>query len=179
MDVLGHTTQFFFELTPDRLLGEIERVGLRPTGRCMPLNSLENRVIEVELSDPLSTGEKSIVVKFYRPGRWRPEAILEDHAFSLLLSQSGLDVITPVSINKSTLFSMQDQLIYWAIYPKVRGQLIDEPTHEQLQILGLKIAQLHEIGATFQSHFRPRLTVDNYGLCDLLESITRLSNYSW
>ncbi len=128
MDVLGATTQFFFDLTPDRLLSEIESLGLHPTGRCMPLNSLENRVIEVELSDPLPTGEKSIVVKFYRPGRWRPEAILEDHAFSQRLSTCGLDVITPVSMNQSTLFTMHDQKIYWAIYPKVRGQLVDEPT---------------------------------------------------
>ncbi len=167
MDILGATTQFFFDLTPDRLLGEIESVGLRPTGRCMPLNSLENRVIEVELSDPLPTGEKSIVVKFYRPGRWRPEAILEDHAFSQLLAKSGLDVITPVTLNNTTLLKMQDQMLFWAIYPKVKGQLVDEPTHEQLQILGLKIAQLHEVGSSFQAHFRPKLTVANYAQAGL------------
>ncbi|OFZ14719.1 MAG: hypothetical protein A2X86_18890 [Bdellovibrionales bacterium GWA2_49_15] len=138
----------------------------------MPLNSLENRVIEVELSDPLPTGEKSIVVKFYRPGRWRREAILEDHAFSQRSSDSGMDVITPVPINNNTLLTMQQEMLYWAIYPKVRGQLVDEPTIEQLQILGLKIAQLHEIGATFQAKFRPKLTVDNYaqaGLDNLLQ----------
>ncbi len=38
--------------------------------------------------------------------------------------------------------------------------------------MGLKIAKLHEIGSTFQSHFRPKLTVDNYaqrGLDNLLQ----------
>ncbi len=42
-------TEFFFSLTPERILDAVEASGLRCTGRCFQLNSMENRVYEVEL----------------------------------------------------------------------------------------------------------------------------------
>src|SRR2546422_2171099 len=66
----------FFALTPDRVLDAVEVGGLRSTGRCLPLRAFENRVYEVELED-----ERRLVVKFYRPGRWSRETILDEHAF--------------------------------------------------------------------------------------------------
>ena len=45
----GDSTQFFFELTPDRVLSAAEASGLVCTGRCFALNSYENRVYEIEL----------------------------------------------------------------------------------------------------------------------------------
>ena len=42
-------TRFFYELTPDRILDAVEAAGLRPTGRCYALNSMENRVYDVEI----------------------------------------------------------------------------------------------------------------------------------
>jgi Ser/Thr protein kinase RdoA (MazF antagonist) len=66
----------FFSLTPDRVLDAVEVGGLRSTGRCLPLRAFENRVYEVELTD-----ESRLVVKFYRPGRWTREAVLDEHRF--------------------------------------------------------------------------------------------------
>src|SRR5260370_27804111 len=66
----------FFALTPDRVLDAVEVGGLRCTGRCLPLRAFENRVYEVELED-----ERRLVVKFYRPGRWSRETILDEHRF--------------------------------------------------------------------------------------------------
>src|SRR5262249_22130979 len=66
----------FFALTPDRVLDAVEVGGLRCTGRCLPLRAFENRVYEVELDD-----DRRLVVKFYRPGRWSRETILDEHAF--------------------------------------------------------------------------------------------------
>ncbi len=82
-------TEFFYELTPDRILTAVERIGVRCTGRSSPLNSMENRVYDVEVeADPAkikSPSEKSRVVKFYRPGRWSEAQIL--------LSASSLNII--------------------------------------------------------------------------------------
>src|SRR4051812_24095001 len=66
----------FFALTPERVLDAVEVGGLRSTGRCLPLRAFENRVYEVELED-----ESRLVVKFYRPGRWSREIILDEHQF--------------------------------------------------------------------------------------------------
>ena len=67
----------FFALTPERVLDAVEVGGLRSTGRCLPLRAFENRVYEVELED-----ESRLVVKFYRPGRWSRETILDEHSSS-------------------------------------------------------------------------------------------------
>ena len=47
-------TRFFYELTPDRILAAVEAWGLRPTGRCLALASMENRVyqVEIDLDEP-------------------------------------------------------------------------------------------------------------------------------
>ena len=39
----------FFQLIPERVLDAVESSGLRCTGRCISLNSFENRVYDVEL----------------------------------------------------------------------------------------------------------------------------------
>ena len=57
-------TDFFLELTPDRVLMAIEDAGFAPTGHCTPLTCLENRVYDLRLED-----DRHIVAKFYRPGR--------------------------------------------------------------------------------------------------------------
>src|SRR5262249_20109855 len=74
--VAGEPGATFFALTPDRVLDAVEVGGLRCTGRCLPLRAFENRVYEVELED-----ERRLVVKFYRPGRWSRDTILDEHAF--------------------------------------------------------------------------------------------------
>src|SRR3972149_10328466 len=61
---------------PARVLDAVEVGGLRCPGRCLPLRAFENRVYEVELED-----ERRLVVKFYRPGRWSRETILDERAF--------------------------------------------------------------------------------------------------
>src|SRR4029450_2299365 len=74
--VTGEPGSTFFALTPDRVLDAVEVGGLRCTPRRPPLRAFENRVYEVELED-----ERRLIVKFYRPGRWSRETILDEHAF--------------------------------------------------------------------------------------------------
>ena len=57
----------FHGLDNECILAAAESTGLRATGRVLQLNSMENRVYSVEMD------EESVVVKFYRPGRWTRE----------------------------------------------------------------------------------------------------------
>ena len=59
-------SEFFFRLSPDRVLAAVESAGFAPSGHCFALNALENRVYDVRLE----SGDH-VVAKFYRPGRWK------------------------------------------------------------------------------------------------------------
>ena len=72
----------FSNLTPEHMLDALESLGLAPDGRLLALNSFENRVYQFGLDNgPMR------IVKFYRPGRWSDEAILEEHTFSNELAE--------------------------------------------------------------------------------------------
>ena len=73
-------TQYFYNLTPEKILDSVEEIGVRCTGRALALNSMENRVYEIEI-EAKDGGEDFVVAKFYRPGRWSKEQILEEHSF--------------------------------------------------------------------------------------------------
>src|SRR5436309_14120605 len=91
--VAGAPVSSFFALTPDRVLDAVEVGGLRCTGRCMPLRAFENRVYEVELVD-----EQRLVVKFYRPGRWSRETILDEHRFLADLVAAEVPAVPPIDL---------------------------------------------------------------------------------
>src|SRR3982751_6957671 len=77
-------------LTPTLVLDALDSVGLRGDGRLLQLNSYENRVFQVFLEDG-----RVVVTKFYRPGRWSDEQILEEHAFSTELAAAEIPVVSP------------------------------------------------------------------------------------
>ena len=47
-------TQYFFELTPERILSAVEAFGYKCTGRSLALNSMENArfKVDVRVSEP-------------------------------------------------------------------------------------------------------------------------------
>ena len=78
-------------LTPQRVLDALADVGLPGDGRILQLNSYENRVFQVFLEDG-----RAIVAKFYRPGRWSDEQILEEHALARELADAEVPVVPPL-----------------------------------------------------------------------------------
>ena len=74
-------------LTPERILDAVEAsTGLRCTGRTMALNSMENRVYEIEIEldeKPKNPADAFVIAKFYRPGRWSLEQIQQSIHFCL------------------------------------------------------------------------------------------------
>jgi len=80
-------------LTPGQVLDSLDAVGLRGDGRILQLNSYENRVFQVLLEDG-----RAVVAKFYRPGRWSDEQIVEEHAFALELAAAEVSVVPPLAL---------------------------------------------------------------------------------
>lgn len=166
-------TQLFFELTPERILDAVEAIGLRCTGRCLALNSMENRVYEVEVeADPEAVrknpSERFRVVKFYRPGRWSKEQILEEHEFLKDLVEYEVPVVAPViADNGETLYTMPDTGIHYTVFPKAGGRQPDELDDDQLELTGRLLARLHNVGAIRPAKHRLTLSVESHALSNL------------
>ncbi len=172
-------TRFFYELTPERILDAVETAGVLCTGRVLQLNSMENRVYQVEVEcdeedAPLS--EKFRVAKFYRPGRWSKKQILEEHTFLLDLVEEEIPVVAPVKFgNGTTLTRMPDADIFYSLFPRIGGRAPDEMGDDQLEQLGRLLARLHQVGASREADARIKLDPQTYGrdnLAGILDSGT-------
>ena len=150
----------FASLTPERMLAALEAVGLRPDGRLLALNSYENRVYQFGIDEGAP-----VVAKFYRPGRWSDDQIVEEHAFALELAAAEVPVVAPVALvadsghgdgeGAPTLLGSPPTLARWgghrfAVAPRCAGR---DPELEQrgtLERIGAFIGRLHAVG-----HRRP------------------------
>lgn len=144
-------SDFFFKLTPDWVLKAVEAGGFEPTGHIAPLTCLENRVYDLRLE----TGDH-VVVKFYRPGRWSPDAILEEHRFLAELREAEIPVCAPLSFSDGeTLHEVEG--IHYAVWRRTGGRSPDEFTDEQLEVVGRLLARIHNVGAASEAEHRQRL----------------------
>lgn len=166
LNIFGEKTQFFYQLTPQTIDSALEALGLHPTGRVLALNSLENRVYEVEVDDKLNLdgpfAPNFLVVKFYRPGRWKEKALLEEHAFLKELEEYEIPAINPIAFGGKTLHQESNTGLYYCLYPKVRGRLKDELNGDEISQVGRLIARIHNIGALSSFQSRPSFHPKNY-----------------
>lgn len=147
----------FYSLTPNDVMGALESQGFQPTGLFVQLNSYENRVFDVQLED-----KTRVVTKFYRPGRWSLETILEEHEFLADLTAEGLPAVAPLPLkNRST--AAEHQGMYFTVFPKAMGRMIDELQIKDFHKIGRNLAQMHNVGEQRESHFRPQLSAESYG----------------
>lgn len=155
----------FFNLTPDTVIRAVERGGFEPTGHCQALNSYENRVYDLMLEDG-----SHVVSKFYRPGRWSREQILEEHSFLLELQNDEIPVCAPLAFPGGGTLSETDGILY-AIWPRTGGRVPDELPDDEIGLLGRLCARIHNNGAAFSASHRIELTGESYGLkpLDFLE----------
>ena len=160
-------TEFFFHLTPEVILSAIDQLGLKTTGRCLTLNSMENRVYEIEIEKDEEEikvpSDAFVVAKFYRPGRWSKEQILEEHQFLLDLKNSEVPVIAPIKFKGETLFKLEGHNLFYTLFPKKGGRIPQEMTHEQLEIMGRSLARLHMIGKSSSSIHRLSINPTTFG----------------
>ena len=106
-------TQFFDTLTQEKVLDAVELLGHETSGRVTILNSMENRVYEVEIynDDAKTVSENFKIVKFYRPGRWSREQIQEEHDFLFDLIENDINAIAPDKHNGDSIFENSDGLL--------------------------------------------------------------------
>lgn len=159
----------FFNLNPDAIMAAVDLYELNPTGEIHQLNSYENRVFEIKLeSNP------PVIAKFFRPGRWSKETILDEHEFCLDLKSDGLSVGLPI-INQKTQTSVLEQNgIYFCLYEKVRGRMMQEILINQFEKMGSLVAQLHNTGEkkeAFNRNFFGPTQDQKWGVLDQLYEV--------
>ena len=144
-------------LSPDLILDAIESVGFEVNGSLLPLNSYENRVLQIGLEE-----QAPIIAKFYRPGRWSNAAILEDHHFSLELAEQEIPVVAPLlDNNRQSLFEYQD--FRFALYPRQGGRSPNLENPDHLEWIGRFLGRIHAVGAGRPFQHREALSVDVLG----------------
>jgi Ser/Thr protein kinase RdoA (MazF antagonist) len=156
-------TEYFYALTPERILEAFTQAGIRCQPAVRFLNSLENRVALVEDEE----GERW-VAKFYRPGRHSHAALLEEHRFLKELFDAELPVIPPLELTQGgagTLGSIAG--IYFAIFPHHPGSPPDELDAGKAALLGEIIARIHIVGFRSPSPQRQVWNPDTLGEADL------------
>lgn len=165
----GAETKHFKELSPDHVLSAAELWGKRLTGRVMALNSLENRVYDVETATSIDFGpgfsSTNVILKFYRPGRWSKEQILEEHKFLLSLQEFEVPVVAPIEFLGTTLHMHQETNLWFTLFPKVQGRLKDEFNKEETEQVGRLIGRIHNIGS--MNSFSHRLSLTPHTFIDL------------
>ncbi len=150
-------TELFSRLGPEWVLRAVEAAGLRPTGHTTALTCLENRVHDVRLEDG-----RQVVVKFYRPGRWSREAILEEHRFLAELRDAEIPVCAPLAFpGGGTIHEVEG--IFYAVWPRTGGRSPSELGDAEIAILGRLVARIHNVGASRTAPNRPLLSAASYG----------------
>ncbi len=146
----------FYKLGPEQVLQAVENIGLHCDGSQLALNSYENRVYQIGIE-----GDKPVVAKFYRPGRWTDEAIHEEHTFTLELHDLEIPVVPPLRLDGETLFTSGDYR--FSLYPLRGGRAPDLENMMHLKQLGRFMGRIHALGAAEPFQHRPTLDIEHFG----------------
>ncbi len=139
------------QLTPDLILDSVAALGLEPDGHLLALNSYENRVLQIGIED-----DAPLVAKFYRPGRWSDQAIIEEHRFSAELAAAEIPVVPPwQAADGMTLFRHLG--FRFALFPRRGGRAPEPGDLDQLEWIGRFIGRIHLAGQAGPFSHRPSL----------------------
>ncbi|KMQ49786.1 serine/threonine protein kinase [Chitinispirillum alkaliphilum] len=131
----------FENLLPDTILFSVENaLGQSLTSLISPFPSYINRVYELCTVDGIR-----VVAKFYRPGRWSRDAIIDEHNFLADCEKDEIPVVPPLRLkNGSTLEECEG--IFLALFPKRSGRQIEINDESDWIRLGSLIARMHLAG---------------------------------
>ena len=155
-DSAAPATDLFLSLTPEKVLAAVEAGGLQCNPVCYPLNSFENRVYEVELAD-----RTRVVAKFYRPGRWSEEQILEEHQLLADLAAEEIPVCTMRPFPGGGTLRWQEGIFY-SLSDRRGGRAPDELADETARRLGMLVGRMHNVAVQKPAPHRLRLDADTY-----------------
>jgi len=145
----------FHSLTPDRVINLVEdSLGRRCTNLCRPLISYINRVYELEAEDG-----SGLIAKFYRPGRWSPAGLQDEHDFLLELAVREIPVVAPLMLLDGNSLGSHGNICF-AVFPKMGGRSFDEYSDDQWLELGRLLGRTHSVGAMHPPKDRLVMTPD-------------------
>lgn len=150
-------TLAFSLLTPDCVMNALDSLGCHSDGRLLALNSYENRVYQVGMEESLP-----LVAKFYRPGRWTNEAILEEHAFVQELTEREIPVVPALVLGGKTLHTFEG--FRFAVFPKHGGRAPEFEDRNTLEWMGRFLGRIHAIGLLKPFQHRPTLDIASFGV---------------
>ncbi len=131
----------FENLTPDLVLDGVEdALDKDLTGLAHPHRSYINRVYELQATD-----DTRLIAKFYRPGRWTQDAVLEEHAFTLACAAAEIPVIPPMAFCDGTTLAEIEGFCF-AVFPKKWGRELEVKEDEDWRRLGRIMARMHLVG---------------------------------
>ena len=147
----------YTHLTPDVVIAAVESTGRPSNARILALNSYENRVYQVGIEDC-----DPVIAKFYRPRRWSPEQIDEEHRFTRMLFEQDIPTVPPLEINPGAGFATIGRYadFQFALYPRQGGRAPELDNLEHLHQLGRFIGRIHAAGRGFAFEYRPSLATD-------------------
>jgi len=146
-------------LSPDSIAAAVEgSLGLGTDGTISAYPSYVNRVYGMRLDD-----ETEIVAKFYRPGRWSKDSILDEHRFLRDCAEAELPVATPLTLaGGETLGELvledegAESSFLFALFPKMGGRNFDAEADEDWLRLGAVLGRLHAVGGLREAPSRLR-----------------------
>ena len=145
------TVGSFDALSPAAAVQAIERAhGVVLDGTLDAYPSYVNRVYGVRRED----GEQ-LVAKFYRPGRWSRETILDEHRFLRDLAGAEIPVIAPLpGADGETLHELLAESdagaatrIFFAVFPKAGGRTFEPESDDDFLRLGSLVGRCHAVAA--------------------------------
>jgi Ser/Thr protein kinase RdoA (MazF antagonist) len=161
----------YTDLTAPEVLRALDAVGLRGDGRILQLNSYENRVFQLFLEDG-----RAVVAKFYRPGRWSDDQIVEEHTFARELADEEISVVPPLALDRAAAADTDPdgdagplRLVgapptlagrgphRWAVAARCAGRAPDLDDDDTLRQLGRFIGRMHTVGGRRRFAHRPAM----------------------
>jgi len=174
--VAVEATPPFAGLSPDAILNAVDAAldadapdaPWRCSGQVLALNSYENRVFLLGLEPGTAAAgagggatPTALVAKFYRPGRWSDEQILEEHDFALELAAAEVPAVAPLRLQGRTLHHAGG--FRFALFERRGGrtpELADPAVRERI---GRFLGRLHVVGARRPYTRRQSLDAQTFG----------------
>ncbi len=154
------TAGSFEFLSPQDVVRAVEQAyGCLLDGTLDPYSSYVNRVYGVRRED----GGR-LVAKFYRPGRWSEEAVLDEHRFLLDCAAAEIPVVAPLpGTDGRTLHEVEAgseegngsrRRFLFAVFPRMGGRTFEPESDADYVRLGSLLGRVHAVAAAGQAPHR-------------------------
>ncbi len=149
-------TRTFDLLTPHVIVSAVEQAyGLSLDGTLTAYPSYVNRVYGLRAVDG-----RELIVKFYRPGRWSRDCILDEHRFLADCARAEVPVVAPLDLAGGEslgelVVEDEDGGFFFAVFPKMGGRNFDAEAEGDWRRLGSILGRLHLVGSRARADARP------------------------